>query len=658
MDFIEQLQRRAGITPKPIQVLVEAAIDRYMQMFQQFEKLLPGVFTTDIKMNLNWAMTILKRNDRIVWYLRWVRPMIIGNGIYRGYKIEDNPLRHEIDKKLEQWCKKEWINLGKRVGLSEQQASNASESAYSNRFRSNIEHFLSLQLPKMDQIVWDKQTPEQLLGEMSEVEKEWQESVSDEKRALIATEKGDYDSPEVIIQFPDGFAWWNLNVPYCHQEGDSMGHCGNSAARKGTLLSLRKRIQKGGRQMDVPFLTFILQKDGYLGEMKGRNNKKPAERYHPYIVELLKKTDLIKGIRGGGYAPDQNFSLSDLDSETRAELEKINPNLIPLSSRIYRDGPTQELLGLLQVQAQEVGVWNSDCEFIVADPKVPDEERYDAAHPIRNQLRRSQVIVYEYSNLKQLCSYEGLENAETACEMLDDTENINYTIDQNDWEDIIEALPTEYQLMVLKGMGLNPKYGRRAIKLAADHIQQSPHFEQLELASRRAQGLAGLNLNDSATRKELLEYIQVYVYAIAWNINEVYISVDWENPDKPVKLLTSLSNFMNIVEAGVEQDEDTDEWYSYQYASDGNHGWSSSEPYNTNDRISEYKKGYGDDKEKELLDKWDPIVKAYEKKESVDLDPKDVAMEFVRIIDYQIDTIEKSDITSFLHEMRRRAGIR
>jgi len=38
--------------------------------------------------------------------------------------------------------------------------------------------------------------------------------------------------------------------------------------------------------------------------MKGRGNDKPAPKYHPYVVELLRH-HLIRGIKGGGYAGKQ-----------------------------------------------------------------------------------------------------------------------------------------------------------------------------------------------------------------------------------------------------------------------------------------------------------------------------------------------------------------
>ena len=78
-------------------------------------------------------------------------------------------------------------------------------------------------------------------------------------------------------------------------------------------------------------MTFILQGDGSLGEMKGRSNNKPKEDYHPYILSLLKAKVggeyLVKNIRGGGYAPENNFDLEDLSDENLETLFKEIPEL-------------------------------------------------------------------------------------------------------------------------------------------------------------------------------------------------------------------------------------------------------------------------------------------------------------------------------------------
>jgi hypothetical protein len=116
-----------------------------------------------------------------------------------------------------------------------------------------------------------------------------------------------------------GWKWVSLGDGYCPIEAKSMGHCGNEGAKPGDdILSLRD-------PEGYPRLTFIVN-DGMLGEMKGRANTKPKKDYHPAIVELLKH-DEIKHVVGGGYLPEMNFKLNDLDDETKDELLEDKPDL-------------------------------------------------------------------------------------------------------------------------------------------------------------------------------------------------------------------------------------------------------------------------------------------------------------------------------------------
>jgi len=104
-----------------------------------------------------------------------------------------------------------------------------------------------------------------------------------------------------------------------------MGHCGNTGSPSDgeTILSLRKHVEG---DLWSPHLTFILDRDGWLGEMKGRANDKPAERYHRMIIALLKNPKVV-GIKGGGHAPEANFALDDLSYSEEKELVAAKPGL-------------------------------------------------------------------------------------------------------------------------------------------------------------------------------------------------------------------------------------------------------------------------------------------------------------------------------------------
>lgn len=147
---------------------------------------------------------------------------------------------------------------------------------------------------------------------------------------------------KIILSFPEGYNWVDLERGYCDVESETMGHCGNRGGIPGdTILSLRDKNNR-------PHLTFILN-NGILGEMKGKNNDKPTPKYHPYIIELL-KLPIIKMVKGGGYLPENNFSLSNLSQEQLKDLFKNKPDfemdfyLDQLSSAIQRKNIPTEIL--------------------------------------------------------------------------------------------------------------------------------------------------------------------------------------------------------------------------------------------------------------------------------------------------------------------------
>lgn len=108
-----------------------------------------------------------------------------------------------------------------------------------------------------------------------------------------------------------------------------MGHCGNGSGNHGeTILSLREVVDRGGRTLLRPCLTFILNTNtGNLGEMKGRGNSKPAAKYFPYIEALL-ELDIVQGILGGGYMPENNFDFYELPQASQKKILAKKPALM------------------------------------------------------------------------------------------------------------------------------------------------------------------------------------------------------------------------------------------------------------------------------------------------------------------------------------------
>jgi len=142
-------------------------------------------------------------------------------------------------------------------------------------------------------------------------------------KSLKAGGKIKNEHGKVLMTFPDGFYWIDLETTYDRAEADAMGHCGNTT-KGDTLYSLRDRNKSSH------VTAAIDEVNGIVYQMKGRNNKKPIDKYHLYIVGLLGNDDLEYPLRGFGAEYDKNNDFNpeeDLDSELLSELKEKRPNI-------------------------------------------------------------------------------------------------------------------------------------------------------------------------------------------------------------------------------------------------------------------------------------------------------------------------------------------
>jgi hypothetical protein len=301
---------------------------------KKYEPMFSGIFSAfmgkdghlsksadSIRKHIASAEQILKKEDRIVWYLRWYR-------LYWCYMMLDTFNGRHIEEDDPQFAKLRKLSdrYLSELGITWHQWDEQWSAA---KDLETWGHFANSGCQKVQAVNWDRQLPSQFVLELSALEKDWAEARSQE-----LSHNGDED---VFLDFNDGWAWYDLNTEECDLESKAMGHCGNAGGERGdTILSLRRHID-GARYR--PSLTFILDSEGNLGEMKGRANEKPKERYHPYIVALL-HDPRIKGIKGGGYQPENNFSINDLPAEQKARLLDQKPALIGIEElwEIYSKG--------------------------------------------------------------------------------------------------------------------------------------------------------------------------------------------------------------------------------------------------------------------------------------------------------------------------------
>ncbi len=282
----------------------------------------------------------LKRADRIIWWLRWWRittaHQVIALKIEQEEKTAVGPVsdaeKRESEEKIQELkrlfkkiTKRDYDTIETRLIISFERLFN---------LQILLTHWSTMfeQSPQVNQVEWEANLEPIVLHEkLQEAEEEWEQKQEQE----LEPEPDD----QIIIDYGK-YAWVKLDREYCDAEGKAMGHCGNTGTPQegDRILSFRTKVSDTRQK---PHLTFILDKDGYLGEMKGRGNDKPSEKYHPYIIDLLQK-DFVKGIKGGGYLPENNFSLSDLDEEQRKALIEQKPQLGTSYDILQADGSPSE----------------------------------------------------------------------------------------------------------------------------------------------------------------------------------------------------------------------------------------------------------------------------------------------------------------------------
>jgi hypothetical protein len=317
------------------------------------------ITTRDAQELLKFVRKNLKRNDRIVWWLKWYRILKLTDGIQQTQDNPENPALIKMQKMLDK--------ATKMPGSTNPRDVRAFYANFGQDARTNLNHYISMmdQVPAMDNIVWDASlTPHLLMRELDKKESEWQQAA---KQEIDVDQYGDPNyagrSPwKKVIDYGEQ-AWVLIDKDYCELEGDAMGHCGNQQGgrdRGGRILSFRTIINDTRQK---PHLTFIISADGKLGEMKGRANEKPAEKYHKVIVDLL-LSDMVTGITGGGHDPSNNFSVNELSDEMQETLISKKPVFASMKYKVKNGIATNDDFDALR---EEFSAYNfgNDADFAV-----------------------------------------------------------------------------------------------------------------------------------------------------------------------------------------------------------------------------------------------------------------------------------------------------
>jgi hypothetical protein len=480
------------------------------------------------------VITKAAKEDRMVWFLRLSKIALVQE--YANEESDSKEAQEYADKVLRDYQRKARTTNQPVYTMS-----------YLNRvLMGQLEHYLSLPIPEIRNYVFQFQDPEDVIEDFRKFEHKWQ---TESKGAI------EDDEAKPIIKFANGLAWYDLDKAYCSKEADAMGHCGNEPRRHtgDTILSLRSTIQRGNKTLYKPYLTFILDSHGMLGEMKGRFNNKPEEQFHDEIIALL-RSPIVKGIKGGGYVPERNFSMRDLPHDVREKLTAEKPGLATLEDIYHMAGAqSPRFIEKLHSEADDAGI---DVEDVVVTGK-----------------RSGMVVIKSYDDLGRFLQRADDDAAEYFYDIFDGSSDPETLVDDNfneeDLYELIDGLRTEEYRNLMARLGMpavphnSPNY-RRVVLQAADVFKRD---EELVDYLRESIRLSHDQVEKSKEQAKaiLMRFIECGWYFECYSLE---IMFDQENPlTGEVKLVISLSTFVDILSA--RDDDDSDMRWEYETLREG-----------------------------------------------------------------------------------------
>ena len=259
-----------------------------------------------VKSQIDWAKKTLRKEDKIIWYLR----------IYRFLILKANTSTYNQAMKMTE----RWVSVASAVEDCESLVSFSANA-------TSFEHYMDLNIPDINNYVFGDKSIVDVFSDLEGFESVWQ--VKQERKSRAVEE---YGKPFITV---GKYTWFNLERGGCSLESTSMSHCGNGVSgRPGDVLySLREPGDEPNTW--IPHVTLVLKVDsakwhaaGATTEIKGRFNNKPDVEFHDALVAFV-LSDRVTEMRDGGYLAKNNFKLSDLSVEQRSKVKALKPQLFP-----------------------------------------------------------------------------------------------------------------------------------------------------------------------------------------------------------------------------------------------------------------------------------------------------------------------------------------
>ena len=592
--------------------LKENVKNKVKQMFQGFD--ISSKSKERLDDEFNWARKtfVNDRNEtnseRVIWYMRYVKLWLLAEAT-------------DTSKQVEQTYQKTLGTMASKAGDNKQDIEAGMAYAMRPQFHTQMEHFMSLEIHSIKNMSFSWEAPQKLVRHMEAAEKEWQ----DKQSRLIEPS----DEDEILIDFKDGYVWWSLNRQSCDIEAKAMGHCGNAAGHYGdNLLSLRQKEVIDDIEYWVPYATFILDKNNLLGEMKGRFNEKPGDDLHPYIVALL-RNDIVEGIKGGGYLPQNNFNLNDLDYEEKEELVEEKPELAGLWETYRKEGLSDKFKSRLEDVLQSQNLMPNILEY----PKENSKED-----------KREAVKIHEWDDFGIFLEDIGdsfLLKIYTIYEDGFDDDDVGVT--EEFYMDVLDSIPTKYQEIISDEIGIDITTSNRNLLRDAVYIMEHGPKEFERFIDYIDKSTGG-TITTPRLKEIVKDRLNLYIEA-GFSFNSMYVYTDLDDSnldkqgtghiDKPINGYISLDDLIGTADASIESDEDDD--YSYGLYEIQQSGYFSINYDNQEETRGEHNAGLVDreGKDKEM----DSLINNVEKEHHI----KSVIGNFLEIFDKNETRISESN---------------
>lgn len=238
-----------------------------------------------------------------------------------------------------------------------------------------------------------------------EKSREWHQSLESSASANYKEEN------EVLIDYRTngvGYYWANLKTSYSDEESKRMGHCGRDGGTN--LFSLRSINQYGEGDSHIT-LSYRLN-DEKISQTKGKKNSKPKSEYYGYIVDFLLNNKFpVKGISRTSYGAENNFYLSDLDTDTLNSVMSKNKELkidylFGDKKKLYTDVNNEDIVVFREIKKDDsgkYGIINIETTQIIKDYEYEVDELSDYSEflPYHDQL----ALMKEFKNVNSPDSF-------------------------------------------------------------------------------------------------------------------------------------------------------------------------------------------------------------------------------------------------------------